>query len=371
VANNLYEENRQLRNRLKAYLSQARRNEEKMARFNELELKMIGTSSIPDLVQIVIHQYPLAFELDSVTLTLLDPEYEITRMLADYGIDEQKLPELLIETESRRLSQIFHAGLTPVLGGFIAKEHGHLFGSTGRTPIQSIALLPLVRQGRIIGSMNIGSAKQERFIKGSGTDFLQRLAAVVAVCLENTVNHERLKQVGLTDPLTRVNNRRFFDQRLSEEVATSIRHQQPLSCMFLDIDHFKRINDSLGHQAGDLILREVAMLINSQLRTSDILSRYGGEEFVALLPNTDEESAGEIAARIRSVIAGQNFQVIDSKTAQITISIGVNTLSNYPPDDISATSAALLAAADQAVYRAKETGRNRVVMAGELQSGSI
>ena len=123
-------------------------------------------------------------------------------------------------------------------------------------------------------------------------------------------------------------------------------------------------------QVGDLILREVAMLINSQLRTSDILSRYGGEEFVALLPNTDEESAGEIAARIRSVIAGRSFQISDEKTAQVTISIGVNTLSSHTHDDIPSISAQLLASADQAVYHAKETGRNRVVMASELNANS-
>lgn len=364
MANKLYEENRELRNRLTAYMAQARNNEEKMARFNELEFKLIGANTIQDLIQIVIHQYRLTFDLDIVSLTLLDPEYEITRMLADYGISTDKVPELLIETDYRELSHIYHSSFTPLLGPFSEEKHGHLFGMA-TTPPRSIALLPLARHGRLIGSINLGSLKQERFIKGSGTDFLQRLTAVISVCLENAANHERLKRVGLTDPLTRINNRRFFDQRLGEEVASSIRQRQPLSCMFFDIDHFKRINDTLGHQVGDQVLREVAMLINSQLRTSDILSRYGGEEFVALLPNTDEESASEIAARIRSTIASEVFDVGKGNTTQVTISIGLSMLSRDTAEDIPTLSESFLASADQAVYRAKETGRNRVVVASE------
>lgn len=361
MANKLFEENKELRNRLKAYMAQARSNEEKMARFSELEFKLIGANTIQDLIQIVIHQYPLTFELDIVSLTLLDPEYEITRMLADYGIDTDKVPELLLETDYRELSHIYHSNFTPQLGVFHEEEHGHLFKMAQVSPC-SVALLPLIRHGRLIGSINLGSMKQERFIKGSGTDFLQRLSAIISVCLENAANHERLKRVGLTDPLTRVNNRRFFDQRLGEEVAASTRQQQPLSCMFLDIDHFKHVNDTLGHQVGDQVLCEVATLIGSQLRTSDILSRYGGEEFVALLPNTDEESASEIAARIRATIASKGFDVADGNTIQITISIGLSTLSGNTAGDISALSESLLARADQAVYHAKETGRNRVVM---------
>lgn len=366
MANKLYEENRELRNRLKAYMAQARCNEEKMARFSELEFKLIGANTIQDLIQIVIHQYPLTFDLDIVSLTLLDPEYEITRMLADYGINTTKVPELLLETDYRALAHIYQNGFTPQLGIFNKDQHGHLFRMAGDVPL-SVALLPMIRHGRLIGSINLGSLRQERFIKGSGTDFLQRLSAIISVCLENAANHERLKRVGLTDPLTRVNNRRFFDQRLGEEVASAIRRHQPLSCMFLDIDHFKRINDTLGHQVGDQVLSEVATLIGSQLRTSDILCRYGGEEFVVLLPNTDEESASEIAARIRATIASKVFEPAEGEPTQITISIGLSMLSSDPAGDVTTLSETFIASADQAVYHAKETGRNRVVMACEME----
>ena len=113
---------------------------------------------------------------------------------------------------------------------------------------------PLVRNRQLIGCLNIGSVQQERFIQGSATDFLERLAAIVAVCFENAFNHERLKLLGLLDPLTGIHNRRYFDERLDEEISRSLRQKERLSCLFLDIDHFKQFNDIYGHHIGDLVL---------------------------------------------------------------------------------------------------------------------
>jgi diguanylate cyclase (GGDEF)-like protein len=225
-----------------------------------------------------------------------------------------------------------------------------------------VALLPLIRRGELIGSLNLGSRDAQRYARGKGTEFLQRLAAVVAIALENTINHERLKLVGLTDPLTRVNNRRFFDQRLNEEIAASQRSHQSLACMFLDVDHFKRINDSLGHQAGDMVLCEIAKLVRSQLRSTDILCRYGGEEFVVLLPNTGSDEALDIAERIRGVVEGTAFSCPGSEAARVTISIGVAARQCQLNCDVDAMGRVLVASADGAVYQAKESGRNQVIV---------
>ena len=360
-------EARTLRKQLQSFLDQARENEEKMRRFNELELRLIGATSMGELVDLVIHQYRDAFRLDTVTLTLLDTEYELTRMLEASGKHLDALPGLRFESEGGRLPLLFPNGLTPHLGPYRAGAHASLFPGQAQEP-RSVALLPLVRRGALIGSICLASRGADRFTEESGTDFLPRLAAVVAICLENCANHHRLKQIGLTDPLTRVNNRRYFDQRAGEEVSAAIRHQHPLACMFLDLDYFKRINDTLGHQAGDRVLREVASLIDGQLRHSDTLCRYGGEEFVVLLPDTTEAAAQRIAERIRAEVERHLFQPQEETTLEATLSVGVATLHAHPDDDVEAATTRLIAAADQALYRAKEGGRNRVEVAtGEHQ----
>jgi len=230
--------------------------------------------------------------------------------------------------------------------------------------VKSVALLPLVRYGNLIGSLNLGSKETSRYVEGAATDFLQRLATVVAICLENATNHERLKRVGLTDSLTGVNNRRFFDQRLVEEVARALRTEEPLACLFMDVDHFKSVNDEYGHQVGDRVLHVVAGLIREQLRASDVLGRYGGEEFSALLVNASGESAMEIAERIRAVIAAYPFEIGEGKRLAATISIGVATIPKEVGDVTVETLAnELVEQADQAVYVAKRQGRNRVVLA--------
>lgn len=359
----LYRENQQLRRKLRAFLSQARENEQKMRRFHEQELRLISTPSLSELVQRVLFNYRTAFTLDMVGLTLYDPDYEIQRILEDDGVRLADYDNLHFITETETLDTLFGVSLEPQLGGFQSHEHAGLFNDDSRA--RCVALLPLVRYGELIGSLNLGSNNPERFVEGSATDFLQRLATIVAICLENATNHERLKRVGLTDSLTGVNNRRFFDQRLDEEVARAQRSSEPLACLFLDIDHFKRINDRHGHRVGDRVLSEVARLIREQLRSTDVLGRYGGEEFSALLVNAKKEKALEIAERIRSVIEAQRFEREDGGWLSATISIGVSSLQTNTDNSAGNISEELVDRADQALYLAKNAGRNQVVPALE------
>jgi diguanylate cyclase (GGDEF)-like protein len=139
------------------------------------------------------------------------------------------------------------------------------------------------------------------------------------------------------------------------------RTEQPLTCLFLDVDHFKQVNDIHGHQAGDNVLQGVAERIKTQLRLSDVLGRYGGEEFSVLLIQTDACHSMQIAERIRGTIAAMPFQLDDGQELAVTISLGCATLEPCGYDgDVSSMAELLVANADQAMYRAKQTGRNRV-----------
>ncbi len=352
--------NRLLKQRLADFMDEARHNERKLRRFQSLELKLIGLNSILELIEAILRPDPGAVNWDMVSLLLFDPEYELQRILQDEGVKLEGMPGLMFVAGMEEVEQLYSASLFPSLGGYRSSKHSKLFRHAGKKPA-SVALLPLVRYGRLIGSLNIGSHDADKFVRGVRTDFLEHFAAVVAICVENGVNLERLKRQGLTDTLTAINNRRFFDQRLKEETEAAGRSGKPLSCMLLDVDHFKRVNDTYGHQVGDLVLREVASIIRAQLRGSDVLSRYGGEEFSALLANTDTEEAEEVAERIRRCIEERVFNPPDYEPFNITISIGVSTLKAAPDTKLAkGVGDHLIGQADRVLYDAKAGGRNQV-----------
>lgn len=363
---NLQAENSRLNRQVEEFMTQARQNEHKLRRFQSLELRLIGNTSLFELIELILYPDYSTFRWDIVTLLLLDPEYEIQRVLEEEGTDPGEHPTLMFATECEPLAALFPASMFPMLGPYRQRCHASLFPRPRRAP-SSVMLLPLVRHGKLIGSLNIGSYSRDRFVKGVRYDFFEHLAAVVAICLENAVNMERLKRQGLTDTLTAVNNRRFFDQRLSEEIEAAKRDGLPLSCLLLDVDHFKKVNDSHGHQAGDRVLMEVAALIRAQLRGNDVLSRYGGEEFGALLAHTSNEKATEVAERVRSSIAQRDFALEEGGRFNVTISIGVATFD--PARDVNARHMQgeyLVGQADKVLYDAKAGGRNRVISAGDI-----
>ncbi len=155
-------------------------------------------------------------------------------------------------------------------------------------------------------------------------------------------------------------------------MVRSHRSRQPLSCLFLDIDFFKRINDNYGHQAGDYVLAQVAAAIKNQLRANDVLARFGGEEFVALLYQSDAKSSDDIAERIRATIAALKIEYLET-IIPVTISIGTSTFQPHQGIEIKLAEVAvsLIKTADAALYEAKRNGRNRVENGGLLIDGQL
>lgn len=171
---------------------------------------------------------------------------------------------------------------------------------------------------------------------------------------------EELLALSRTDPLTGLFNRRCFEERLTVEFARSNRYRSPLSCLMLDVDHFKKVNDTYGHPFGDKVLQAVAKVAAKTLRDVDLLARYGGEELIALLPETGPQEAFRVAERVREGIEGLLFEWKDDdetvKPVKVTASLGVAT---FPVPSID-SSDTLLRAADDCLYEAKQAGRNRV-----------
>jgi len=172
--------------------------------------------------------------------------------------------------------------------------------------------------------------------------------------------NDHLKQLSNLDPLTNLYNRRFFIEIIDAELKRSSRFKSYVSLLIVDIDHFKKINDSYGHQVGDKVLVTVADKLCEGLRTYDIASRYGGEEFVIVLPNTQLPIGLEVAERLRKAVQSVNF-MIPLDMLSVTVSIGV---ASFPTEHVDCYNA-LFTGADEALYRAKHNGRNRVEAAEE------
>lgn len=354
-------ENRQLRAHLQELLEQAHNNQQIMQRHYLLNLKLIGANSLVELLETIFNQLKDSSSLDSVTLTVFDAEYEIRRVMSTLNISEASFPGLFLLQNPNKLAPGYLTLQKPELGPFSADRHRTMFPDSLPTPA-SVAIVPLHRQRRLIGFLNFGCQNPRRFTGNIATDFIEEQASIVAICLENVVNNERLKHIGLTDPLTGVNNRRYIETRLLEEIKRAQRQGYALSCMYIDIDYFKQINDFLGHQEGDEVLREVATRIKSELRLSDALGRFGGEEFVVLLIDTHAAGALNVAERIRASIANRPFQLGAGKSCKATVSIGIATLSEEKTgQSTEAVSLEFVGQADLALYQAKNSGRNRVV----------
>lgn len=363
---------------LRTLMQRARENERKMHKFHALELRLIEADTFPKLFAQLLGYTGKGFPLDSATIALADPDHEIRRMVEEhldkplFPDDDHSRPEqeraehikyLNLITERSDRQKLDELGSDPTLCAYNDEKHRWLFPDVSPNP-RSIAVLPLARRGRIMGSLNLGSQDPYRFANGARTDFLSRLAAVAGICIENTLNFHRLRTAGMTDALTGIKNRRFFNERMLEEVSRAHRNQQPLTFLLVDIDRFKHINDTHGHLAGDRILHDVAQRIARALRLTDVLTRYGGEEFAAILPDTDAEVGYQVAERIRTEVSDEMFYLAHGEALSATISIGAAVVDEEQPGkDLDEQVHELTKQADRALLDAKEGGRNRVVYA--------
>jgi two-component system cell cycle response regulator len=171
--------------------------------------------------------------------------------------------------------------------------------------------------------------------------------------------NENLSNLSITDGLTRIYNHRFLHEQLAHEIQRSDRYHTQLTCLMLDIDDFKKVNDQHGHPFGDEVLATTAKLIREAVRQIDLVGRYGGEEFLVIMPQTSSKAALPIAERILKAIQSYPFSAPEG-VVQVTLSIG---LATYPSPDLGVKSKnGLLSAADQALYKAKRTGKNQTVV---------
>ena len=217
---------------------------------------------------------------------------------------------------------------------------------------EAAVAIPLITDGQVIGVLAAWTARGPR-VSEEAIGALETVAPYAAVQLQHALELGAMKAIAERDALTGLANRRAFDTQLLAEWARWERHQQPFSLLLFDLDHFKRINDQHGHDAGDEVLRTVGAALNRALRGKDFAARYGGEEFAVLLGDAGLKAAGEVAERVRAHIEAMNA-IFAGKHIPVTISGGVASASEH----LSAGD--LVRTADRLLYKAKAEGRNRV-----------
>jgi diguanylate cyclase (GGDEF)-like protein len=219
--------------------------------------------------------------------------------------------------------------------------------------VRSLIIVPLKLGKTIKGIMSTQSYSADAYSQ-EDKETLELLASHAVIALENSTLFSEVQELAITDSLTKVNNRRRFFDLAEQEFERSRRYNRPLSLIMLDIDHFKRVNDTYGHAAGDTVLERLAQLCQKSLREVDVFARYGGEEFVILLPETTSQEALLTAERIRQLVARTPIEIA-SDSLTITISFGIVEL-----DKSCKNVEELLDRSDQAMYASKRNGRNRV-----------
>lgn len=219
---------------------------------------------------------------------------------------------------------------------------------------RSVVAFPLHLRQVPIGVVVLASTEP---VDDHNDALIQQLLPNFTVALNNALSHERLQRAAAIDSLTGLYNRRFGLDRLRQEFSRSVRSSEPLGVILFDIDHFKSVNDTYGHQVGDNVLRSIAENVKGVLREGDTLMRYGGEEFLAVLPGAGEADLRTVGERMRHVV--ESIVIFESTTeVRVTVSLGAASFPNNDAADVDD----LIRKADAAMYEAKKTGRNRLAL---------
>lgn len=300
--------------------------------------------TLPDIANVVQG----ALEVRRLTVYELDEKQNRLRpIIAKYGddlISADRLEEESVPFRGTSFEEALRSGSVV----FIHEEH------------RREAYIPLMAEYNPLGVMLLQEPRDGEPFDPEDRVFFYQLGAQVALA----INNAKLYAMAVTDGLTGLYVRRYFELRMQEELDQARRYGRSFSLLMFDIDHFKKFNDTYGHQTGDAVLRSFAQLLRRNTRRADICCRYGGEEMAVILPETGLEEAALLAEKLRAQIAGTAFESAEGGTLTVTSSVGVAafTKSMENPED-------LVRAADKALYTAKEHGRNRVELAPDAGTG--
>lgn len=311
-----------------------------------------STLNVQEMIELTKDFTERMFDLPHFIIAVLSNDGKRYEIRIASGCDDSLFRSFELDPEANTMGALFSRQKKPIWVADVAEQEP--YKKLSNLAIRSFLFMPFLIQDRVIGFLCAFSTK-EPLIDNERFSNFQVFCNQISIGLQKALLYEKVQKLSITDGLTKLNSHRHFKQRLEEEMVLASRYSSELSLLILDIDHFKRYNDSYGHVAGDHVLMEVARLLREQTEKTHIPARYGGEEMVLVAPETSKEQAMELAEKIRHAIEAFAFTV-GKETTQVTVSIGVAT---FPAD--AQTNLDLIAKADKALYAAKARGRNRIV----------
>jgi len=339
-------------------LREMARTVEELRVFNEIGKALTSTLDIREVLSIIMEKTSELLKPNNWSLLLVDEKTgELTFEIA-VGAGADQLKNLRLKKGEGIVGWVAREA-KPVIINDVTQDSRWCDKIDRLTHFQTRSVLcaPLMARGNVLGVIELVNAKPNSFTE-SDLRLLESLADYAAIAIENARNFQRVQELTVTDDVTCLYNSRYLHEALEHEIQRSARYGLTFSVIFFDLDHFKNVNDRFGHLCGSRLLKEVGDLVISNLRTVDIPTRYGGDEFVIILPQTAKTQALHVARRLRLALNEHVFLTDKGLEVKITASFG---LANYPQDASNRDD--VLRLADEAMYKVKETTRDGIQVA--------
>ncbi|HBY57811.1 MAG TPA: hypothetical protein DEG96_08155 [Candidatus Atribacteria bacterium] len=313
-------------------------------------------SNLDKILNLIIEKCVKIIEAERGSLMLFDSQSEKLYIKSSIGLSEKTVSGVRIKPGEGIAGWVFIEG-KPLLIEEGAKDPRFKKFENIEEELKSIISVPLKIKDETIGVINVDNKLKGELFDLDDLQLLSDFANEAAIAIQNAQLHQQMKNLAITDELTGLYNFRYLIERLEEEIKRAQRYERSLALIMADIDHFKEYNDTFGHLEGNRVLKSLANILKINIREVDIVGRYGGDEFIIILPEADQKEAQEIAERIRLKV--ERYKFIDNEDhsgeTKLTLSLGVTSCFQ---EIISLQG--LIYKVDQALYLAKRKGRNRV-----------
>ena len=322
-------------------------NEKIGKKFNEIEMSILTILNYQDFLERLLFEIKDKFSIGHIWISLIK-ESPIAKQLHDIQ-DSELLKTSTAFVPKKTFLAVTENSLKPLLANENLDAFHALLPEIPNDKMGSIAIAPITLDGVLIGSINQADKNKKRFEPGIDTSLLEQLALKVSLCLSNVTAHEQLKFLAYHDSLTGLLNRGVMERILEREFTRAKRYRIELALLFLDLDDFKLINDTFGHDNGDRALCHVSDTLNRLKRDSDIVARFAGDEFVVILPSTDRTQAEHYVHRVINTLKSTSLSA-DGTPFFVKLSYGIATVFEKDID----SSKDLLKSADKSLYKAKQ-----------------
>ena len=347
----LLQENRRLKKEL-------RQKTKELSYFIHVGKALTSTLEFKKVLRVIMGTAQQMVRCRSWSLLLLDEQKDELYFELVKGISLKSVKGVRYKMGEGPVGSVAETGLPLLITDFSNQKHFRRNEFFPHLKVESVLCVPIISKRRVIGIIQMINRLDQKPFEENDLRLLLKLVDQAALAIERSYLYQKMSDLATTDDLTHLYNFRYLDQVLEVEIRRCRRYRSTVSLIFLDMDHFKLVNDQYGHLMGSQVLIEVANLLIKSLRDVDIIARYGGDEFVVILPETDVETTHRITHRVRNAIRGYEFLKKEGLSIHLSASFGI---AGFPEHAKNKTD--LIRLADQAMYKAKVMGRDKVFLA--------